>query len=129
MHQSFIKFKNGRYGYCAAVLSVTAITAFVLETPHQPPNGGTWLGYTLGTMAALIIVFLMWFGFRKRAYGSSLGSVTGWLSAHIYLGLALVVLATLHSGFQFGWNIHTYTYVVPDRKPINLRRSRSVQNF
>ena len=112
MHQSFINFKNCRYGCCASVLSIAAIIAYWLEAPRQPPNGGTWLGYTLGTMAAVIIVFLMWFGVRKRSYNSSLGSATGWLSAHVYLGLALIVLATLHSGFQFGWNIHTYTYVL-----------------
>ncbi|HEX4842051.1 MAG TPA: hypothetical protein VFV57_00140 [Limnobacter sp.] len=82
---------------------------------HQPrivANGGTWLGYTLGTIGALLIVWLMWFGVRKRQYNNQSGNLRGWVSAHIYLGLALAVVATLHTGFQLGWNIHSLAYVL-----------------
>lgn len=114
MHQSILVFRN--YVYLKWALLVVA-SVVLLYFAHDPvygvPNGGTWLGYGLGTLGALLIVWLMWFGIRKRRYGDSgSASVEDWLSAHIYLGLALIVVSTLHTGFQFGWNIHTLAYAL-----------------
>lgn len=39
-------------------------------------------------------------------------TLQGWLSAHVYFGLSLVVLVTLHTGFRIGWNIHSFAYVL-----------------
>ncbi len=49
---------------------------------------------------------------RKRRYTSNVGTAQGWLSAHVYLGVALLVVATLHTGFELGWNVHTLAYVL-----------------
>jgi hypothetical protein len=50
-------------------------------------------------------------GVRKRAMTPGQWSLKAWTSAHIYLGLSLIVIGTLHTGFQLGWNIHTAAYV------------------
>jgi hypothetical protein len=112
MHQSFINFRRYRYGLLAAVASFITLVSYMLDRPRVPPNGGTWLGYTLGTIAALLVIFLALFGIRKRSFRSNIGTAIGWLSAHVYLGLAALLIATLHSGMHFGGNVHTVAYVL-----------------
>lgn len=112
MHQSFVNYRRFRYATLAAVATVIALLAYLVDKPRVPPNGGTWLGYTLGTLAAVLVVFLSLFGIRKRTFHSRLGTATGWLSAHVYLGIAALLLATLHSALHFGWNVHTLAYVL-----------------
>lgn len=113
MHESILNFGRYRYLWVAVVLSLASLVAYVWHTPlGAPPNGGTWLGYTLGTIGALLILWLLWFGVRKRRYGRGIGTLRGWLSAHVYLGTALILIGLLHSGFQFGWNVHTLALVL-----------------
>ena len=107
MHDSILTYAKSRYLWISIVLCVVSIALYVWHDPAVAPNGGTWLGYTLGTIAALLIVWLMLFGIRKRSYATNLGTTRGWLSAHIYLGTSLILVALLHCGFQFGWNLHT----------------------
>jgi hypothetical protein len=114
-HQSILEFRHGRYFKVAALLCAAAIGVYCWHEPpavYLKPYGGTWLGYTLGTIAALLILWLMLLGIRKRRYRSSMGTLQGWTSAHIYLGTSLIIVATLHCGFEFGWNVHTLTYVL-----------------
>jgi len=112
MHQSFINYRHYRYGLVAVAASLVTLAAYLLDRPRVPPNGGTWLGYTLGTVAALLVIFLALFGIRKRSFRSTIGTAIGWVSAHVYLGLAALLIATLHSGMHFGRNIHTVAYVL-----------------
>src|ERR1700759_146500 len=112
MHDSILTYAKSRYLWISLILLVGSIAAYIWHDPGGPPNGGTWLGYTLGTISALLIVWLMFFGIRKRQYLQNVGTLRGWLSAHIFLGTTLILLVLLHAGFQIGWNIHTFTYAL-----------------
>jgi hypothetical protein len=112
VHQSFVNYRNYRYGTVAFLATVATVAAYMMDKPRVPPNGGTWLGYTLGTVAGLLVIFLSLFGIRKRSFRSRIGTAIGWLSAHVYLGIAALIIATLHSGMHFGANVHTATYVL-----------------
>jgi len=111
VHESILVFRKRRYLWLALILSALSMAAYLLHDPQEPPNGGTVLGYTLGTIGALMILWLTWYGVRKRRYASRAGTLQGWLSAHVYLGIALLVIVLLHTGFQFGWNVHTLALV------------------
>lgn len=112
MHESILAFRKRRYLWAALIISALAVVAYLIDDPQEPPNGGTVLGYTLGTIGALLILWLTWFGVRKRRYSSTRGTVQGWLSAHVYLGLALIIIVLLHAGFQIGWNVHTLAFAL-----------------
>ena len=111
MHDGFLVHERFRHLKRAVLLSVAVIAVYAYHQPLDEPNGGTWFGYTLGGIGAALILWLMWLGVRKRSYKGAF-SLRGWLSAHVYLGLALIVVATLHTGFQFGWNLHTLAYTL-----------------
>lgn len=111
-HGTFLEYKKFRYLKLATLASVAAIAAYAFHRPPTSPYGGTWLGYTLGTVGALLILMLLWFGVRKRQYSASDANLQGWLSAHVYMGGTLIIIATLHAGFEVGWNVHTLAYVL-----------------
>lgn len=112
MHQSLFAYERYRYLKLASFLSILSLIAYILHQPTEPANGGTWLGYTLGGLGAFIILLLLWLGIRKRSFQSGMGTVEGWVSAHVYLGTALIFISTLHTGFQFGLNVHTLAYTL-----------------
>lgn len=111
VRDSFVNYRNWRYATIGTALVMLSFVWYVNDDPRVPPNGGTIIGYTLGTAAGLLIVFLSFFGIRKRTF-SAFGTAIGWVSAHVYLGLAAILLATLHTGLRFGWNEHTLTYAL-----------------
>jgi hypothetical protein len=112
VHQSFLNFRGFRYGLSALFLALSAWLAYAFDAPRAPPSGGTVLGYTLGTVSGILVLYLSWYGVRRRSFRARVGSAAGWLSAHVYLGAAVLLVATLHTGFQFGANVHTIAYVL-----------------
>ncbi len=112
MFTNLLRFRGYRYLWWALGSTVVGWAIFASHTGSEPPNGGTWQGYVLGTWSALLVLWLALLGYRKRSYRSGLGTTQGWTSAHVYLGLAVWVLATLHCGAQFGWNVHSLAYTL-----------------
>jgi hypothetical protein len=112
IHQNVLQYRSGRYFWWALGLVVAGIALYFTQGEMQPPNGGTWQGYVLGTVAALLIVWLALLGLRKRRYASRMGTVQGWASAHIYLGSAVLIIGTLHTAAELGWNVHTLAWAL-----------------
>ena len=110
-HRTILEYRDYRYLKLAAFVVGAVILAYGWYRYPLGHYGGTPLGYTLGTIAALLIVWLMWLGVQKRRYRAT-GDIKGWVSAHVYLGASLIVIATLHAGFQVGWNVHTLAYAL-----------------
>lgn len=113
IHRSLLRYRGARYLWWSLGLVVVSLVLYATQPRAvQPPNGGTWQGYVLGTIGALLIVWLTLLAIRKRSYKSTSGTVLGWTSAHVYLGSALLIVATAHTGVQFGWNVHTLAYAL-----------------
>lgn len=94
------------------LLSTAAVIAYVVHSPPTGRDGSTIVGYALGGLSALIVLYLAILGIRKRRFDTSTGRRRDVVSAHVFLGLTLIFTATLHTGFEFEWSVHTLTYVL-----------------
>lgn len=111
-HEGFLRHARFRWLKVALIVCLIALIGYFAADVKPRPDGGSWYGYALGTIGAALIVWLALLGIRKRAMTAGRWSLKAWTSAHVYLGLALIVIATLHTGFQFGFNIHTLAYAL-----------------
>ena len=111
-HDGFLRHANFRWLKIFVFICLVSIVSYFWIDVQPRHNGGSWYGYTLGTIGALLILWLTMLGLRKRAMTAGSWSLKAWTSAHVYLGLSLIVIGTLHTGFQLGWNVHTLAYAL-----------------
>lgn len=85
---------------------------FMHEAPRERASyGASPLGLFYGALALAIFVFASALGIRKKRRLWPIGSVQGWLRAHIWLTILTIPLVLFHSGFQFGGG-HTTTVMI-----------------
>lgn len=111
-HEGFLTYAGGRWWKISALLAFGLIALYIFVPLPRQHFGSSWLGYTLGTIGALLILWLTMLGVRKRAITPGRWSLKAWTSAHVWLGLCLIVIGTLHTGFDLGWNVHTLAWAL-----------------
>ncbi|MFM9065810.1 MAG: hypothetical protein ACKOUR_00570, partial [Planctomycetota bacterium] len=99
-----------------ALSSATAWYVAEWRGMDRLPGGGSRVGLTLGVISALLCLFefalvirkTSWFRTRRRIFGIPTGNARTWMAAHIWLGLLVLPLAVMHSGFQLGGGLTSW---------------------
>jgi hypothetical protein len=111
-HEGFLRYAGFRWAKISGAICLLIVISYALVDVTPRHNGGSWYGYMLGTIGVLLILWLTALGYRKRKMTRDYWSLKAWTSAHVYLGLSLVVIGTWHTGFQLGWNVHTLAWAL-----------------
>lgn len=112
IEETFLNYRGYRWLWANLAFLGVLIAVYLWHEPVGGKNGGTFLGYTYGIIATAAILYLLWFGLRKRSHYSRITTLKGCLAVHVWLGIALSLIVPLHSGFQFGANVHTLAYLL-----------------
>ncbi|HRI39141.1 MAG TPA: hypothetical protein PLO50_11330 [Nitrospira sp.] len=109
---SFLTYGGSRWLWVSLISAVVCLLHYAYYQSRTVAYGGSAEGLLYGVIGTVLIGVLMYLGIRRRSYTSQLGSLQGWVSAHVYLGLLTVIVIPLHAGFRFGWDVHTLAFVL-----------------
>ena len=112
METSFLTYRSGRWLWISLATAIVLIVHYLYYRSRAVVYGGSVEGLLYGIAGTGLIAILMYLGIRKRSYSSSLGTLQGWVSAHVYLGSLTLLLIPLHAGFRFGWDVHTLAFAL-----------------
>lgn len=112
MSENFLTYRNKRWMWFGIISAILLIISYLVYSRQTVPHGGTAMGLAYGVLGTGIILVLMALGIRKRRYSSALGTVQGWTSAHVYLGLLTLLIISMHAGFRFRPDVHTLAFVL-----------------
>ena len=112
MEETFLTYRKNRWLWFGVTSAALLILSYYWYSNQTIPHGGTLIGLLYGLLGTLIIFILMALGIRKRSLGSTLGTVQGWTSAHVYLGLLTLLIIPMHAGFRFHLDFHTLAFVL-----------------
>jgi hypothetical protein len=109
---SFLTYGGKRWLWIAVLSAIVLIISYLIYRQRTFPHGGTPMGLAYGAVGTIVILILMALGVRKRWYSSGLGTLQGWTSAHVYLGLLTLLLIPMHAGFKFRFDVHTLAFAL-----------------
>src|SRR5437773_217195 len=111
---SLLTYGGKRYLWIGLIAGITLLLSYYYyyNARQLPPSGSTPMGLAYGWIGFIAILLLMFLGIRKRWHASHLGTVQGWTSSHVYLGLLTLLVIPMHAGFRFGWDVHTLAFVL-----------------
>jgi len=111
--ENILTCNNGLWLKVSVVLVILLAVSYIAYAfSVKNPNGATFVGILYGIIGLIAILLLMYYGIRKRTYKNTLGTLKGWLSFHVYIGLLTLLIVPMHAGFKFGLNIHTLAFVL-----------------
>ena len=79
-HEGFLRYAGFRWAKISGGLCLLIIISYALVDVTPRHNGGSWYGYTLGTIGAGLILWLTALGYRKRKMTSDYWSLKAWTS-------------------------------------------------
>lgn len=110
--ETFVNYRGYRWLWINVAFTALLIAWYLVDTPIGGPRGGTLYGYTVGTLSALAVAYLLWFAVRKRSHFSGKSTLKGCLAVHVWLGIFVSIWVALHAGFNLHFNVHSLAYIL-----------------